>query len=750
MVRVKSTPFPSLPECSEDVMCTTGFPATVAPVWWRQSAAPSRGGDSEDREMRDDDDDPRGKQAPRQARTAAATKAKSARARAARAPTGTFTHGDAEDTAPRSLNPAAHVARSGDDDDNERLVRKPRPSNDADRKPANGRALPGSDAQPDKADPEVPRVVSAHPMAVDPEVILTELQECITQAILAHGEPMPLSAIYDAVAPHFRKLRKRDGTLYTTDCRKAVISVLRHHSMPNSLFNKHAGDMYSLNRPTGERPVSVIAAEDDDAEVAMNSSQAEPAAPMILNEDSPLKAERRRPPLPPVPVPTIVQPPQQLAGLQNSATETAPASPAAPPPSESAPVQTSVPLSPSVPPAPEAEEPAAVPPSPTLSSRAPSEQETPSHPLTDLQLVLGRALLHSPLNALSLDELVDEAQRSWSKFKKRDATLSPLVSEPKKATVAALNQQFFSHNDSNVYSLTQAGREALCNRIKSQLLELPSESRTHFLSLSTSGAGTVLQQYLKNELQRAQEPLNYETLVELVSPAWPKIRGKGGIKHTSDVKKSVENALKDSAGMFTKGPTGLWSLSVTRQEIPILDAAPLKSELAMTELQYLIARLIVRNNGMMEQDRLVDEVMKEWPRLRRKDGSPYYDKQVNPLGDCRRAVHSCLSNSQVAGHHLFRREPSNDKLYVIAYKPVLDAIGVDPMSIAYYRQPHHQLDLKIPEHSDGAPSIVAQLQSVTEEAFLAPGEPPTGQDPSLSQPDSSPDHSNQPHKRARK
>eukprot|EP01122_Echinamoeba_exundans_P011060 TRINITY_DN4277_c0_g1_i2.p1 TRINITY_DN4277_c0_g1~~TRINITY_DN4277_c0_g1_i2.p1 ORF type:complete len:389 (-),score=40.42 TRINITY_DN4277_c0_g1_i2:350-1516(-) len=69
---------------------------------------------------------------------------------------------------------------------------------------------------------------------------LTSIQQLITQAILACGEPATFDQIYEYVSSRWRGLRikRRDGTPYTTDCRRAIQANLRYSPHQVALFIK--------------------------------------------------------------------------------------------------------------------------------------------------------------------------------------------------------------------------------------------------------------------------------------------------------------------------------------------------------------------------------------------------------------------------------------------------------------------------------------------------------------------------------
>jgi len=78
-----------------------------------------------------------------------------------------------------------------------------------------------------------------HPLYDHPDVPeLTDLQNMITQSILDNGEPCPFDKIYEYVNMRWKDIRRRDGTPYTTDCRRAIQANLRKNPNHISLFKK--------------------------------------------------------------------------------------------------------------------------------------------------------------------------------------------------------------------------------------------------------------------------------------------------------------------------------------------------------------------------------------------------------------------------------------------------------------------------------------------------------------------------------
>lgn len=84
-----------------------------------------------------------------------------------------------------------------------------------------------------------------HPLANLPDIPqLTDLQVYITEAIMIHSKnghkSVDLEKIYEYVSKRWRNVRRRDGTTYNTDCRRAIQANLRHNPHHIPLFKKDA------------------------------------------------------------------------------------------------------------------------------------------------------------------------------------------------------------------------------------------------------------------------------------------------------------------------------------------------------------------------------------------------------------------------------------------------------------------------------------------------------------------------------
>jgi len=63
---------------------------------------------------------------------------------------------------------------------------------------------------------------------------ITDLQGAITQAILTIGEPCTFEQIYEYV--HSVMSWRRDGTRYNSDCRRAILAILRSNPTTMKAF----------------------------------------------------------------------------------------------------------------------------------------------------------------------------------------------------------------------------------------------------------------------------------------------------------------------------------------------------------------------------------------------------------------------------------------------------------------------------------------------------------------------------------
>lgn len=92
---------------------------------------------------------------------------------------------------------------------------------------------------------------------------LTELQKIIMKAIsLENGYPCPLSKIYEFVKPKYEKLRRRDGSSYATNAKRAIQASLSNNSSNNPIFQPVEGpdqdELYWTLSERGERHLFMI------------------------------------------------------------------------------------------------------------------------------------------------------------------------------------------------------------------------------------------------------------------------------------------------------------------------------------------------------------------------------------------------------------------------------------------------------------------------------------------------------------
>lgn len=82
-----------------------------------------------------------------------------------------------------------------------------------------------------------------HPLASHPEIpALTDLQTYITEAILSskknNRDSADFETISEYVSKRWRNIKRRDGSSYATDCRRAIQANLRHNPNHIPLFRK--------------------------------------------------------------------------------------------------------------------------------------------------------------------------------------------------------------------------------------------------------------------------------------------------------------------------------------------------------------------------------------------------------------------------------------------------------------------------------------------------------------------------------
>jgi hypothetical protein len=109
----------------------------------------------------------------------------------------------------------------------------------------------------EKINNEKPDELNKHPLE-DLEGVpkLTDLQRMITSAILIHGEPCPFDKMAEFISQRWRglRIRRRDGTPYATDYRRAIKANLRLNPNQIALFKRDPldKDMWFLVRTLEE------------------------------------------------------------------------------------------------------------------------------------------------------------------------------------------------------------------------------------------------------------------------------------------------------------------------------------------------------------------------------------------------------------------------------------------------------------------------------------------------------------------
>jgi hypothetical protein len=118
-------------------------------------------------------------------------------------------------------------------------------------------------------------------------VNLSELQVIITEALLYHGEPCSFEKLNDFVSTEIRErdIRRKDGTPYAADCRRAIQANLRitsNHLL--ALYKKDANGMWSLCHSV-EEAKRVASAESAQESLNMNTTGEKKSVRLINSRD---------------------------------------------------------------------------------------------------------------------------------------------------------------------------------------------------------------------------------------------------------------------------------------------------------------------------------------------------------------------------------------------------------------------------------------------------------------------------------
>jgi hypothetical protein len=124
-----------------------------------------------------------------------------------------------------------------------------------------------------------------HPLA--DYVNLSELQVIITEALIYHGEPCSFEKLNDFVSTEIRErdIRRKDGTPYAADCRRAIQANLRitsNHLL--ALYKKDVNGMWSLCH-TVEEAKKVASTESAQESLNINTNGEKKSVRLINSRD---------------------------------------------------------------------------------------------------------------------------------------------------------------------------------------------------------------------------------------------------------------------------------------------------------------------------------------------------------------------------------------------------------------------------------------------------------------------------------
>ena len=103
-----------------------------------------------------------------------------------------------------------------------------------------------------------------------------DIQRCITEAILVHGQPCPVEYILDFVAARWKSLLLGDSGMRYSDPRKATLANLNSHSSSHILFEPSRSNPNRWNLVTAQ-PASALG-ENNKASSSSSSSSSSTAA----------------------------------------------------------------------------------------------------------------------------------------------------------------------------------------------------------------------------------------------------------------------------------------------------------------------------------------------------------------------------------------------------------------------------------------------------------------------------------------
>jgi len=139
---------------------------------------------------------------------------------------------------PLSTSPSAN-SHVGSPDEEPNLTKSVKDDQQKGKKPDNKRSKIIKELPPAPVE-QRPGKQNLHPLANHPDITpLNDLQIFITEAIMnTEGGSASLEEIYQHVSKKWRSIRRRDGSNYTTDCRRAIQANLRHNPHHIPLFRR--------------------------------------------------------------------------------------------------------------------------------------------------------------------------------------------------------------------------------------------------------------------------------------------------------------------------------------------------------------------------------------------------------------------------------------------------------------------------------------------------------------------------------
>lgn len=99
------------------------------------------------------------------------------------------------------------------------------------------------EAQAEEVNVEPPKFTHVHPLAGHEQIPeLTDIQRLITDAIMSCGPSVTFDQIQEFVSHRWKGMRRKDGTLYSADCKRAIQANLRSNPTSPNLFRRDPED----------------------------------------------------------------------------------------------------------------------------------------------------------------------------------------------------------------------------------------------------------------------------------------------------------------------------------------------------------------------------------------------------------------------------------------------------------------------------------------------------------------------------